>query len=117
MKLTFTRRLWRNCLIVGILAAFALWHSPLQAQNSRVYAMSPDGRIVYEQCNDELLVQFEPGLNAGEVLRLLAGEEAIARLKADEVLPSPKNLQESQQGVIHLALENSVEHFVLAFDR
>ncbi len=92
MKLTFTRRLWRNCLIVGILTTFALWHNPAQAQNSRVYAMSPDGRIAYDRCNDELLVQFEPSLNAGEVLRLLAKEESIARLKTDEVLPSPKNL-------------------------
>jgi large repetitive protein len=92
MNLKFTRRLWRNSLIVGILAAIVLWQNPTQAQNSRVYAMSPDGRIAYDRCNDELLVQFESSLTASQVLQLLAKEEAVARLKADEVLPSPKNL-------------------------
>jgi hypothetical protein len=92
MHLTFTKRILSVGLLLALFAIVGLSGGKVFAQEAKVYAMSPDGRTNYDVCSDEILVQFEPSVPAGKILSILSKDDRIVRLKADEILPSPKNL-------------------------
>jgi hypothetical protein len=92
MHLTFTKRFRSVGLFFALCAIVGLSSGKVFAQDAKVYAMSPDGRTSYEACADEILVQFEPSLSADRILNILSKDSRIERMKADEILPSPKNL-------------------------
>ncbi len=90
-KISFSRNYTRSRIILTLLV-LCFSFSFLNAQDEKVYSITPDGRTYYERSDEKILIKFQDNVSFEVIQSLLKRENLLKPIVADQVLPSPKNM-------------------------